>query len=83
MSDNGGQLDAGACNGPLRAAKQEMYEGGVRVPCCARWPEHIKPGTVTDLVAMLMNLFPTACDVAGVAPPLGIDACSFLPTLLG
>lgn len=83
VSDNGGQLDAGAYNGPLRGEKQEMYEGGIRVPCCAQWPGHIEPGTVSDRVAMLMDLFPTACDVAGIEPPQGIDACSILPTLLG
>lgn len=83
VSDNGGQLDAGAYNGPLRGEKQEMYEGGIRVPCCAQWPGHIEPGTVSDRVAMLMDLFPTACDAAGIEPPQGIDACSILPTLLG
>ena len=34
-SDNGGQLGVGASNGPLRAGKQDMYEGGIRVPMCA------------------------------------------------
>jgi arylsulfatase A-like enzyme len=30
-----------------------------------------------------MDLFATACELAGVAPPPDIDAASFLPTLLG
>lgn len=83
VSDNGGQLDVGACNGPLRGAKQEMYEGGIRVPCCAAWPAHIPPRTVSHQPAMLMDLFPTVCEAAGAAPPDDIDAQSILPTMLG
>ena len=82
-SDNGGQLDAGAYNGPLRGAKQDMYEGGIRVPCAAAWPGRIAPGQVTDRVAMLMDLFPTACEAAGIAVEHEIDGCSILPTLRG
>ena len=44
-SDNGGQLNVGANNGTLRAGKQDMYEGGIRVPMCAVWPGKIQPGT--------------------------------------
>ena len=38
-SDNGGQGNVGANNGALsRGAKQEMWEGGIRVPTCVVWP---------------------------------------------
>ena len=37
-SDNGGQLNLGSMNGPWRAGKGDMYEGGLRVPMCAVWP---------------------------------------------
>ena len=82
-SDNGGQMDVGACNGPLRGQKGDMYEGGIRVPACAMWPGHIPSGQVTDQVAMLMDLFPTACEVAGVEVDHAIEGRSILPTLLG
>ena len=82
-SDNGGQLDAGAYNGPLRGAKQDMYEGGIRVPCCAMWPGRIPDGRVSDQVAMLMDLFPTACQAAGVNVTHEIEGRSILPLLLG
>ncbi len=42
-SDNGGQLDVGGTNGPWRAGKGDMYEGGIRVPMCAVWPGKIAP----------------------------------------
>ena len=82
-SDNGGELDAGAYNGPLRGEKQEMYEGGIRVPCCAMWPGRIPAGQVSDQLAMLMDLFPTACEAAGVGVEHEVEGRSILPTLLG
>ena len=82
-SDNGGALPVGAYNGPLRGGKQDMYEGGIRVPACAVWPEHIPSGSETDQVALLMDLFPTICDVSGVKINHPIEGKSILPTLLG
>ena len=82
-SDNGGQLDVGATNGPLRGSKGQMYEGGIRVPACAMWPGEIEEGVVNDDVAMLMDLFPTACEAAGVAVDHEIEGLSILPTLKG
>jgi len=82
-SDNGGQLGVGASNGPLRAGKQDMYEGGIREPMCAVWPGKIKPGTLSDRVALTMDLYPTICEAAGVKIAHEIDGRSILPTLLG
>ncbi len=82
-SDNGGQLNLGASNGPLRAGKGDMFEGGIREPMCAVWPGRIEPGSRSDRVAMAMDLFPTICEAAGVTIDHEIDAVSFLPTLLG
>jgi arylsulfatase A-like enzyme len=82
-SDNGGQLDVGAGNGSLRAGKQDMYEGGIRVPMGAVWPGRIEPGSRSDRVAMTMDIFPTVCEAAGVPIDHEIDGISFLPTLLG
>jgi len=82
-SDNGGQLDAGANNGPLRAGKQDMYEGGIREPMGAVWPGRIAPGSRSSRVALTMDIFPTICEAAGVKIDHEIDGASFLPTLLG
>ncbi len=82
-SDNGGVLANGANNGPWRGSKGQMYEGGLRVPGAARWPGVIKPGASTDRVTLTMDIFATACAVAGVQPPPNIDGVSFLPALLG
>jgi arylsulfatase A-like enzyme len=82
-SDNGGQLNVGANNGPLRAGKQDMYEGGIRVPTCAVWPGKITPGSRNDRVALTMDLYPTICEAAGAKLTHEIDGRSILPTLLG
>jgi arylsulfatase A-like enzyme len=82
-SDNGGQLEAGANNGPLRAGKQDMYEGGIRVPMCAVWTGQIKPGSRCGRVALTMDLYPTICEAAGASIAHEIDGRSILPALLG
>jgi arylsulfatase A-like enzyme len=82
-SDNGGVLANGANNGPWRSGKTHMYEGGLRVPGVARWPEHIAAGTHSNRICLLMDIFPTAMEAAGLTPPEGIDGVSFLPTLRG
>lgn len=82
-SDNGGSVAVGADNGPLRGQKGQMYEGGIRVPACAMWPGYIPEGRVTDQVALLMDLFPTACEVAGAPVPDAIEGRSIWETLQG
>ncbi|MBN2136926.1 MAG: sulfatase-like hydrolase/transferase [Sedimentisphaerales bacterium] len=82
-SDNGGQLGVGANNGPLRGGKQDMYEGGLRVPACAAWPGKIRPGSKSDRLALTMDLFPTICDAANAKIEHKIEGRTILPTLLG
>ena len=82
-SDNGGSIRHGASNGPLAGGKQDMLEGGIRVPMCAVWPGCISPGSQSDRVALTMDLFPTICEAAGTDVPHPIDGRSILPTLLG
>ncbi len=82
-SDNGGQLNVGANNGPLRAGKQDMYEGGIREPMCAVWPNRVESRSRSNRVALTMDLYPTICDAAGADIAHKIDGRSILPTLLG
>ena len=82
-SDNGGSINVGAHNGPLRGQKGEMYEGGIRVPTCAMWPGYIQDGYVTDQIALLMDLFPTICEAAGASIPDAIEGRSIWQTLQG
>jgi len=82
-SDNGGQVNVGANNGPLRDGKQSMYEGGLKVPMCAVWKGHIKPGTRSDQIALTMDLFPTICEAAGAKVTHAIEGRTILPTFVG
>jgi len=82
-SDNGGQLGVGGTNGALRGGKQDLYEGGIRVPQVAVWPGHIAAGVTTQQVTLSMDLFATCCEAAGARPAHQTDAVSILPTLLG
>ena len=82
-SDNGGQANVGASCGNLRGEKQDMYEGGIRVPFFARWPGRIAPGSKSDTRAASMDLFHTAADVAAAEINWSTDGTSILPTLLG
>ena len=84
-SDNGGQLDVGASNGPLRDGKQSVYEGGLKVPACVAWlgSDRIRADSVSHFQAMSMDLFPTICDFAGAKIPHEIDGKSIRPVLLG
>lgn len=82
-SDNGGYLRVGANCGNLRGGKQDMYEGGIKVPMCAVWPGHIEAGSRNDRVALTMDLYATICDAAGARIDHDIDGVSILPTWKG
>ena len=66
-TDNGAETftwpDGG--NTPFKGQKGTSYEGGFRVPCIARWPGHIKPGTVQNGLFSGLDWFPTLVAAAG------------------
>lgn len=64
-SDNGGQLDLGADNGPWRGTKGETFEGGLRVVCGARWPARVPAGSKSNVVAMTADWYLTLAEIAG------------------
>ena len=82
-SDNGGHLPSGASNGKLRGGKQEMYEGGIKVPTCFVWNGKIKSGSITNNLGLTMDIFPTVCEIAGINLYHEIDGISLLRTLQG
>jgi arylsulfatase A len=76
-SDNGPWLGYGnhaGTRGNLREGKGTVFEGGVRVPCVARWPGQIPAGTVQSEPLMTIDLFPTFARLIGAElPKLPID----------
>lgn len=72
-------------SGPFRGRKWSLYEGGIRMPFLARWPDHIPAGGVdVQTVMHAIDLFQTFCALAGVQPPnAGFDGEDLSGALLG
>ena len=51
-------------------------EGGIRQTIVVKWPGHVAPGTSSDHIFAFWDFLPTAAEIAGVAPPPGIDGVS-------
>lgn len=75
-SDNGGlrKIYTGvgevvSTNAPLRDEKGTLYEGGIRVPLIVRWPDVVKPGTVSEEPATTADLLSTFCEMAKAPVP--------------
>lgn len=64
LSDHGG-LKRTSDNRPLRGAKGNAYEGGLRVPFVVRWPNKIKPGTVLHHPVTSLDIGATSLSLAG------------------
>ena len=88
-SDNGPHSEGGHkhevfdANGPLRGFKRDLYEGGIRVPAIAWWPGVVEPGTTCSEPLAFWDFLPTACELAGVKTPEGLDGFSFVNALSG
>src|SRR5438477_11225152 len=50
---------------PFKGGKLTTWEGGMRAPLVARWPGHIKPGTVKNQMFSALDWLPTLVDIAG------------------
>jgi arylsulfatase A len=68
--------------GGWRGAKQDLYEGGHRVPVIVKWPGVVAPGATSRALVSLVDVLATIADVVG-RPLLdaGEDSISFLPLL--
>jgi arylsulfatase A-like enzyme len=88
-SDNGphpdckGRVPCHDGNGPFRGWKEQLYEGGIRVPLIVRWPGKIAAGSKTDHISANWDVFPTLTELTGSPSPQNIDGISFVPTLFG
>ena len=69
----------------LRGSKADIWDGGHRIPFVVRWPGKIEPGSRSDQLICLTDLFATTAELTGGALPKGSaeDSVSFLPALSG
>ena len=86
-SDNGPWLSYGdhaGSAGPLREGKGTNWEGGTRVSCLMRWPDHIPAGTTSDMMLMTIDIFPTVAHLIGAKlPDHKIDGLNVWPVISG
>lgn len=70
---------ANVSNTPLYKYKQWMHEGGISTPMIIRWPNHIKPGVITDTPGHILDIFPTLMDMTGSSYPKKFNGNTILP----
>ena len=83
-SDNGGVGKVTPLK-PLKGAKGSLYEGGVRVPTCMKWPGKISAGTTCNTPITSVDWMPTFTEIAGGQLPEDqpVDGVSLLPLMNG
>jgi uncharacterized sulfatase len=92
MGDNGTAAGGGDSQKPddgfnagMRGKKGSVYEGGHRVACFVRWPDHLKPGHKVQQLTSCRDWLPTLIDLCDLDPPLKVkfDGKSVVPLLQG
>jgi len=81
-SDNGGEGGV-TSNAPLRGAKSQLYEGGIREPLIVRYGGLVPAGSVCKTPVCSVDYYPTFLDLAGIRPSAKqkLDGVSILPLL--
>jgi arylsulfatase A len=89
-SDNGGvgfqgrNLHRIADNGPFRAGKGFLYEGGIREPLIIHWPGVTRPSSICDVPVIGTDFLPTLLSmIHGGQAPQPCDGVDFSPLLHG
>ena len=69
---------------PMRGKKQDVYEGGIKVPGFAHWPEKIKPGKVKNPMH-IVDWLPTLAQLIGHEPKteMNWDGVDQSPAIFG
>ena len=83
VSDNGSYRQKS--NGPLRAVKSYVYDGGIRVPGIVHLPTIDRQKAVIEEPVGFVDILPTLCDLLQIEPPdpSNLDGTSILPLLEG
>ena len=86
LSDNGPlPTFQGKRTTEFRGSKLSLYEGGIRVPCLARWPKKVPAGKVEETVIGGVDILPTLAAIAQAKLPEDYesDGEDFSAKLLG
>ena len=84
-SDNGpwqlASIHLAGSTGPFKGSKQDIYEGGVRVPGIFWWPGTIAPEVISDMGSVL-DLYQTIAAILELDTPQTLDSHNLTPVLL-
>jgi arylsulfatase A-like enzyme len=82
-SDNGGERYSD--NGIYKGGKMTVFEGGIREPAFVRWPDMIKPNTVSNQVVTTMDWTATMLALGRAKAVKGypLDGWNVMPILMG
>ncbi len=86
LSDNGGPITKNASNNdPLRGAKSDLFEGGIRVPFAMQWKGTIPGGQVYREPIISLDIFATIAEQTGVmiSSERPLDGVNLVPYLTG
>ncbi|MBK1831850.1 sulfatase [Verrucomicrobiaceae bacterium R5-34] len=61
--------------------KHNLYEEALHSPLIIRSPEMKQAGTAADAITETIDIFPTLCELTGVAKPNTLDGASLAPQL--
>ncbi len=77
------RMASGKLSKPLRGAKGQTWECGIRVPGIIRWSNHIVPGQTIEQVSSLLDLYPSLLELWNVESTTNrpIDGVSLWPQL--
>ncbi|PVD28419.1 hypothetical protein C0Q70_11006 [Pomacea canaliculata] len=73
-SDNGGEVNQGASNWPLRGSKGSHHEGGIRAIGFVTGPLVARKGTVNNQMIHISDWLPTLAHLAGITPNASLAA---------
>jgi arylsulfatase A-like enzyme len=86
FSDNGGPVSVThSDNAPLRGAKGQVFEGGIRVPFLVSWPGRLPRGKDFAQPVTSLDVFATSVAIAGASVPAGhvLEGANVMPYLDG
>jgi arylsulfatase A-like enzyme len=84
LSDNGGPVSVThSDNTPLRGAKGQVFEGGIRMPFVVSWSGRLPQGKDYGQPVSSLDVFATAAAVTGARVPArhGLEGTNILPYL--
>lgn len=69
--------------GPFEGIKQDVHEGGIRVPSIAWGPSNVQAASIATTPSQFHDWMPTFLDYAEITTPARADGVSLRPTLSG